>query len=100
MFSNTTIASSTKIPTTNERPSKLIKFNVYPINEIPIKVAINEAGIDTITIAALRKLCKKNNITNATKKIARNKSCITLSAAVKVNSLLSFATFNFKFDFA
>ena len=27
-----------------------------PINEIPMKVAINEAGIDTITIAAFRKL--------------------------------------------
>ncbi|MCY1524149.1 hypothetical protein D9M68_590720 [compost metagenome] len=90
IFSNTTIASSTRIPTTNESPSNDIRLSVKPIRLIPIKVAINEAGIDTITIMALRILCKKNSITKATKITAKNKSCITASADSKVKTELSF----------
>jgi hypothetical protein len=58
---------------------------VYPKRYIPIKVAINEAGMDTITIKELRILCKKNSITKATNTTAINKSCKTGSAASGVN---------------
>ena len=91
IFSKTTIASSTKIPTTNERATKLIRLRVKPKKYIPIKAAISEVGIDTITIRALRKLCKKKNITTATKTIAKTKSNITELAACRVNSLVSSA---------
>ena len=84
MFSITTMASSTKIPTTSESPSKDIRFSVYPMKYNPMKVAINERGIATIVITAFLKLCKKNSIMNPTKAIARNKSKITLFAAFSV----------------
>ena len=56
-----------------------------------MKVAINEAGIETITINEFLILCKKNNITKATKSTAINKSCTTASAASRVKIVLSFA---------
>ena len=62
---------------------------------IPMKAAINEAGIETITIKAFLTLCKNNNITIATKTIAKNKSKITWSADSNVKSVVSFTTFNF-----
>ena len=61
-----------------------------------MKVAINEAGIVTITINEFLILCKKNNITSATKSTAISKSCTTASAAIKVKTVLSFATSSFK----
>jgi hypothetical protein len=90
IFSSTTIASSTRIPTTSDSPNKDIKFRVKPNKLIPINVAINEAGIDTITINALRKLCKKKSITKATRITARIKSWITASADSRVKMELSF----------
>jgi hypothetical protein len=66
------MASSTRI-TTSDNLNKLIKFKVYPKRYIH-KVAINEAGMDTITIKELRILCKKNSITKATNTTAINKS--------------------------
>ena len=89
------MASSTRIPTTNESPNKLIRFRVYPKRYIPINVAIRDAGMETITIKALRMVCRKNSITTATNTTANIKSCITASDACKVNSLLSSTTGNF-----
>src|SRR5690606_35892837 len=100
MFSRTTMASSTNIPTTRERATKLIRFRVYPIKYIPIKVAISDEGIATITISAFLKLCKNNIITAATRKIAKNRSKITWLAAVRVNSLLSLAMVKLTFSAA
>ncbi|MNI47224.1 hypothetical protein D3C73_1017290 [compost metagenome] len=45
-----------------------------------------------MVIAALRKLCKKNNMIKPTKAMAIIKSWITLSAAFNVNSEESLAT--------
>ena len=45
--------------------------------------------MDTITINALRKLCKKNSMTKATKITAKIKSWITASADSKVKIELS-----------
>jgi hypothetical protein len=39
-----------------------------------MKVEIKEAGIETITIKEFLILCKKNNITKATRNTAINKS--------------------------
>ena len=78
------MASSTKIPTTNESPSRDIRFSVYPMKYNPMKVAINERGIATIVITAFLKLCKKKSMINPTKTIAKNKSKITLFAAFSV----------------
>ena len=59
-----------------------------------MKVAINEAGIETITINEFLTLCKKNNITNATNITAISKSCTTASAASSVKTVLSLAISN------
>ena len=99
MFSKTTIASSTKIPTTIERATRLIRFSVKPKKYIPIKAAISEVGIETITISALRKLCRKKYITTATNTIAKTRSNITEFAACRVNSLVSSASCSFTFSF-
>ncbi len=49
-----------------------------------IKVATNEAGMEIITIMAFRRECRNSNITTATRIMAKNRSCITESAASKV----------------
>src|SRR5690606_28388781 len=92
IFSITTMASSTRIPTTRDNPNKDIRFKVYPMKRNPINVAINDKGIATIVIAALRRLCKKNNMIKPTSTIANIKSFITWLAALKVYSLESLAT--------
>ncbi|MCY1533748.1 hypothetical protein D9M68_690920 [compost metagenome] len=74
IFSSTTMASSTRIPTTSDKPNNDIRLRVKPNRLMPINVAINEAGIDTMTINALRKLCRKNSITKATNTTANIKS--------------------------
>ena len=56
---------------------------------MPIKAAINEAGIETITINAFLTLCKNNNIIIATRTIAKNKSKITWLADSNVNVVVS-----------
>src|SRR5690606_20202307 len=84
IFSITTSASSTKIPTTNDSPKSDIRFSVYPNIFKKIKVAINDNGIAITAINASRKLCRKNNMMNATNAMAIIRSCITLFAAVNV----------------
>ena len=54
MFSNTTVASSTKIPIINDMASKVIKFNVKPSIHITAKAVTNEVGMAIITISAFR----------------------------------------------
>ncbi|MNY34230.1 hypothetical protein D3C86_1685540 [compost metagenome] len=54
-----------------------------------MNVAINEAGMVTITITAFRKLCRKKSITNATSTTASIKSWITASADSSVKIELS-----------
>src|SRR5690606_16675022 len=58
IFTITTMASSTRIPTTNERPSSDIRFKVNPNNNIPINVEIRQTGIAIMTMIAFLKLCK------------------------------------------
>ena len=93
------MASSTKIPTTRESATKLIRFSVKPKKYIPIKAAIREVGIETMTMSALRKLWRKKNITTATSTIANTRSNITELAACRVNSLVSSANCSFTFSF-
>ena len=57
-----------------------------------MKVAINDDGIDTITIRAFLNDCRKKSITNATRTIAIPKSNITPLAASKVKREVSFGT--------
>ncbi len=84
IFSNTTILSSTKIPTTRDKANKVIKFKENPIRYIKIKVGIMAEGNATNTNIELRKLCKKINMTKATMSTAKNKSCVTAVAASMV----------------
>ncbi len=77
------------MPTTSERPSRDIRFSEKSIKYIMVNVAINAAGTASITITALRMLCRKSSITRATSTTASSRSKITWSAASSVNSEVS-----------
>ena len=78
--------SSTRIPITRDMASKVIRLKVKLKAYIKIRVVIKEAGMATITIKALRKLCKKRSIITATKITARPISSITALTASIVKS--------------
>ena len=59
-----------------------------------MNVEINDAGIATNTINAFLKLCKNNNMTAATNKIANSKSCNTALTESIVGIDVSVATVN------
>src|SRR5690606_8474117 len=84
IFSITTMASSTTIPTTNESPNSVIRFSVYPKRFKAMNVPINDNGIAKLAIPASRKLCRKNSIINTTRTTAIAKSIITWFAALIV----------------
>ena len=86
IFSSTTMESSTRIPITRDIASKVIRLKVKLKAYIKISVVIKEAGMATITIIALRKLCKKSSIITATKITARPISSITSLTASIVKS--------------
>ena len=81
IFSNTTILSSTKIPTTSDSASKVIRLSENPIKYIRMKVGIMADGNEIKMNMELLKLCKNINITKATMITAKNKSCVTAVAA-------------------
>ncbi len=68
IFSNTTIAASTSIPTANEIPASEIVFKDLPITERIINVPITEIGIATAT-TAVGEILLKNVIRMNTAKI-------------------------------
>ncbi|MCY1361194.1 hypothetical protein D9M69_478530 [compost metagenome] len=84
MFSITTMASSTRIPTTSESPSKDIMLSEKPMRFIPIKVAISETGMATITMREFRRLCRKKSMITATSRMARKRSNTTALADFSV----------------
>ena len=77
IFSSTTILSSTRIPTTSESASKVIRFSEKPMRYINKNVGIMAEGNEIKINMELLKLCRKISITIATIITAKNKSCIT-----------------------
>ena len=86
IFSRTTMESSTRIPITRDMASKVIRLKVKLKAYMKISVVIKEAGMATITISALRKLCRKRSMITATKITASPISSITALTASIVKS--------------
>ena len=77
IFSISTVASSTKIPTAKDRPPKVIILRVCPINRrVMIEQRIDK-GMEIATIKVLRQLPKNNKIMAAVKQAAINPSVNT-----------------------
>ena len=87
MFSNTTMLSSTRIPTTSESAMSVIKFSEKPNAYMRMNVGIIADGSATSTKNELRKLCRKSNITKPTITTASTRSNITALALESVYRL-------------
>ena len=77
IFSISTVASSTKIPTASERPPKVIILSVCPKNFKVIMEQRIDKGMETQTIKVLRQLPKNNKIIVAVRQAAIAPSVIT-----------------------
>ena len=85
IFSISTVASSTKIPTASAKPPIVIKLMVSPIKYKTINEHIIDNGIDTAIIQVLRQLPKNSKIMAAVKPAAIKASCKTLAIAALTN---------------
>ncbi len=77
IFSISTVASSTRIPTAKDKPPKVMMLKVCPKRLITIIETSIERGIDTATITVLRQLPRKIKIITAVRQAAINPSLRT-----------------------
>src|SRR5574344_462605 len=80
IFSNTTMESSTKIPMTSDRAKRVIIFSEKSKIYMAANTEMMDAGIETKTMRELLALCKKKNMTTATRMMAKSKSFTTAFA--------------------
>ena len=77
MFSMVTVVSSTRIPTASAKPPSVIVFNVCPSAPSTKMDDRIESGMETATIAVLRKLPRNNRIIVAVRHAAIHASVTT-----------------------
>ena len=70
MFSTSTVASSTRIPTASARPPSVMMLIVSPSALITISDVSTESGIETAMIKVLRQLPRKTRIMNPVRQAA------------------------------
>src|ERR1700750_17805 len=71
-FSTTTIASSTTMPMASTRPKSVNVFSENPNADMTANVAINEDGVETIGMIAVRQDCRNTRTTTTTSAMASN----------------------------
>ena len=86
MFSISTVASSTRMPTASDRPPSVITFRVWPRKWSIDKEKRIESGIETATISVLRQLPRNTRIMVAVSSAATMLSCTTPEIAARTNS--------------
>ena len=86
MFSISTVASSTRMPTANAMPPRVIKLMVSPNALRTTREHKIDNGIEVTTIKVLRQLPKNSNIINEVRPAASNPSLTTPSTAARTNS--------------
>ena len=89
MFSRTTIALSTNMPTPKANPPNETVFNVKPLKYISAKVEITEIGIAAPMIIVLEKLRRKNNKTTTASRAPTPAAVLTLLIAELIKSAVS-----------
>ena len=77
---------------TSERARSDIILSVKSKMRIPMKEEMSETGTTTITMSALRTLCRKSSITSDTSRIAKRRSVSTELMALRVKVVVSCAT--------
>src|SRR5262245_1338168 len=86
IFSISTVASSTRMPTASARPPSVMIFNVCPSAPRRIIEEKIARGIETAAISVLRQLPRKSRIIRAVRQAAIRPSFSTPSIAARTNS--------------
>ncbi len=86
IFSTSTVASSTSIPTASAIPPSVIVLIVCPVSLSPMIAVRIESGIDVITISMLRGEPRNISTISATSNAAVTASCTTSRRAARTNS--------------
>jgi len=86
MFSISTVASSTRMPTASARPPSVITLSVWPIALRIASDARIESGIDVITTRVLRQLPRKRRIMRPVRQAAIAPSVSTPAMAARTKS--------------
>ena len=84
MFSRTTIAASTIIPTAKAIPASDMTFSVRPVTAIATKVATIDTGIAMLITSVARGLRRKINSTVAAKRPPIQMFWVTRSIAPSI----------------
>ena len=77
MFSISTVASSTRMPTAKARPPSVMTFSVSPIAPMMMMDTRIDSGIDTMTISVLRHEPRNTRIISPVRPAAMTASRIT-----------------------
>ena len=86
MFSISTVASSTRMPTASARPPSVITLRVWPIALRMASEVRIESGIDVMTTSVLRQLPRKSRIMRPVRKAAMAPSVSTPAMAARTKS--------------
>jgi hypothetical protein len=86
MFSISTVASSTRMPTASARPPRVMMLSVSP-SALRVRIETRiDSGMETAMISVLRKLPRKMRIISAVRQAAMTASRSTPSMALRTNS--------------
>jgi hypothetical protein len=85
MFSISTVASSTSIPTASAIPPRVIVLMVWPLSFSPMIAVRIESGMEVMTISMLRGDPRKTSTISATRTAAVTASCTTSHNAARTN---------------
>jgi hypothetical protein len=85
MFSISTVASSTRMPTASARPPRVIRLRVSPSRKSTISEQI-DSGMDTAMMQVVRQLPRNSRIIAAVSEAAIRASWSTLPMAARTNS--------------
>ncbi len=86
MFSISTVASSTRMPTASARPPRVITLSVCPMALRMASEVRIESGIEVMTTSVLRQLPRKSRIMRPVRKAAIAPSVNTPAMAARTNS--------------
>ncbi len=86
MFSISTMASSTRMPTTSVSASRVTTFSEKPRSFITKKVGISEIGMATAVIMVARQSRRKKNTTRAARNMPSARTCWVAWKAARVSS--------------
>jgi hypothetical protein len=86
MFSTSTVASSTSMPTASARPPRVIRFRVCPVRNSPTTPDRMATGMEVQTMTIERQLPRKNRIISETSPAAMPASRSTLLMAARTKT--------------